>query len=286
MRLALLTALTMTAFAANSVLNRMALKGGLIDALPFAAIRLVSGALVLAALALVLGRGLPVRAGGRAAGVLSLFVYMLGFSLAYLSLDAGAGALILFGGVQITMFTGALLGRESVPARRWVGVALAFAGLLWLLWPSEAGGIAIMPALSMATAAVGWGVYSMAGRKGGDPLAGTAANFLLAAPLAVLALAVVPDVAAEIPATAAGIGLALVSGIVTSGLGYALWYAILPQLGSTRAAVAQLTVPVIAAGGGLVLLAEPPTPRFLLASVLVLGGVLVATVPMRAGKSA
>ena len=285
MRLALLTALTMTAFAANSVLNRMALKGGLIDALPFAAIRLGSGALVLTVLALVLGRGLPVRAGGRAAGVLSLFVYMLGFSLAYLSLDAGAGALILFGGVQITMFTGALLGRESVPARRWVGVALAFAGLLWLLWPSEAGGIAIMPALSMATAAVGWGVYSMAGRKGGDPLAGTAANFLLAAPLAVLTLAVVPGVTA-VPATAAGIGLALVSGIVTSGLGYALWYAILPQLGSTRAAVAQLTVPVIAAGGGLVLLAEPPTPRFLLASVLVLGGVLVATVPMRAGKSA
>jgi len=275
MRLFLLTALTMIAFAANSVLNRLALKGHEIGAMDFAAVRLVAGAVALLGLALLAGRGLGHWSWRRAVGAASLLAYMLGFSRAYLALDAGVGALILFGGVQITMFAGALVAGEVLPARRWAGAVLAFAGLLWLLWPRGQGtGQEVMPAVAMAVAAVGWGIYSLNGRKGGDPLAGTAANFLLAAPVAVL---VAVGWRADVQATWPGILLALVSGAITSGMGYALWYAILPRLGAARAAVAQLTVPVIAASGGILLIGEGLSTVFVLAAALVLGGVAIAS---------
>ena len=159
MRLFLLTALTMMAFAANSVLNRLAVKGHEIGALEFAAIRLVAGAVVLLALTVMLRRGLGGWSGRRVLGAAMLLAYMLGFSMAYLALDAGVGALILFGGVQITMFAGALRAGEVLPVRRWAGAVLAFCGLAWLLLPK--GGVegpGLVPALSMAVAAVGWGV--------------------------------------------------------------------------------------------------------------------------------
>jgi drug/metabolite transporter (DMT)-like permease len=275
MRLALLTALTMCAFAANSVLNRMALKGGLIGAFDFAAIRLASGAVALAALVFLLGRGLPLRAPGRALGVMALALYMLGFSFAYLGLEAGTGALILFGGVQLTMFAGALWLGEPVAARRWIGAGLAFAGLILLLWRADGGAPPLGPALSMAAAAVGWGLYSLAGRGSGDALAGTAANFCLATPLGLVPLLFAGRAAGPTPE---GIGLALLSGVVTSGLGYALWYRLLPDLGAARAAVVQLSVPVIAALGGLLILAELPDLRFVAAAAAVLGGVALATI--------
>ncbi|MBS0573790.1 MAG: DMT family transporter [Proteobacteria bacterium] len=280
MRLFFLTALTMCAFAANSVLNRLAVGGGWIGPLDFAAMRLGSGAVALWLLAAGLGR--PARFSGRSrlVGAAALLAYMLGFSLAYLALPAGVGALILFGGVQITMFAGALLSGEALPPRRWAGAGLAFAGLAWLLWPGAGGGAAPLPALSMAVAAFGWGVYSLAGRREGDALAATAANFVLAAPVAVLVAIAVAAGGGAAGYSGQGIGLALVSGIVTSGLGYALWYAILPALGAGRAAVAQLTVPVIAALGGVALLGEAPGLRFLMAAALVLGGVGLAAMPM------
>ena len=189
-------------------------------------------------------------------------------------MPAGVGALILFGGVQITMFAGALILREVVPPRRWAGAALAFGGLVWLLWP--AGGVAPDPlgAILMAAAAFGWGVYSLLGRGATDPLRATAGNFVFAAPLGLGLLAVLPD-----GVTLSGAGLAVISGAVTSGCGYALWYAVLPQLGSSRAAVAQLCVPVIAALAGLMLLGEVISLRFIMASALVLGGVLLAALP-------
>lgn len=277
MRLFLLTALTMCAFAANSVLNRLAVGGGAIGPFGFAAIRLASGAAALALLAHMRGRGLSFAGRRRALGAAALLAYMLGFSLAYLALPAGVGALILFGGVQITMLAGALMSGEALPPRRWAGAGLAFAGLAWLLWPGPGGGAAPpLAALSMAMAAVGWGVYSLAGRREGDALAATAANFALAAPVAIAAaLAAGGGGAFRAP----GVALALLSGIVTSGLGYALWYAILPALGAGRAAVAQLTVPVIAALGGVALLGEAPGLRFALAAALVLGGVGLASMP-------
>lgn len=276
MQLFVLTALTMTAFAANSVLNRLALKGHEIGELEFAAIRLAAGALMLLLLALVMRRGLGSLTWLRLTGAASLLVYMLGFSHAYLALDAGVGALILFGGVQLTMFAGALLTGEGLPTRRWIGAFLAFSGLIWLLWPKGGTNAAPLgPSLSMAAAAMGWGIYSLNGRRGGDPLAGTAANFLLAAPIAaVLAFSMASPAEA---ATRYGVALAITSGAITSGLGYALWYAILPKLGSARAAVSQLTVPVIAAAGGVFLIGETPSLTFVMATVLVLGGVAVAS---------
>lgn len=281
MRLFLLTALTMCAFAANSVLNRLAIQGGWIGPFGFAAIRLASGAAALALLALARGRGLSFGGRRRMLGAAMLLTYMLGFSLAYLALPAGVGALILFGGVQVTMFAGALLSGESLPSQRWLGAGLALAGLGWLLWPTAGGGgAALLPALSMAAAAVGWGIYSLAGRREGDALAATAANFVLAAPIAV-AVALAETSGGALP-SGPGVALALLSGIVTSGLGYALWYAVLPELGAGRAAVAQLTVPVIAALGGAALLGETPGLRFVMASALVLGGVgLAAMRPAR-----
>ena len=288
MRLLALTALTMGAFAANSILNRMALAGGTIDPLSFAAIRLVAGAVALAGLAMALRGTLRLWGPGRWAGGLSLLTYIFGFSLAYTQLDAGLGALILFGVVQITMFAGAVHGGQNPPPRRWLGAGLAFAGLVWLLWPvsaDKAQQISLWHGGVMALAGVGWGIYSLTGRRSTDALQATAANFVLTAPLAGLLLAALWTFEAGKMPGAQGVALAVVSGAVTSGMGYALWYAILPRLEAGLAAVAQLTVPVLAMAGGMVLLSEALTPRFALASVIVLAGVALSALPMRQTKS-
>jgi drug/metabolite transporter (DMT)-like permease len=279
MRLFLLTALTMLAFAANSILNRMALEDGATGPAAFAAIRLASGALCLWLLVGARRGGWRPRLDPAGAG--SLALYVLGFSFAYVSLPAGVGALILFGGVQITMFAGALILREVVPPRRWAGAGLAMCGLAWLLWPAGATAPDPLGAALMAAAALGWGIYSLLGRGATDPLRATAGNFILATPLGLILFVLLPD-----GATAQGVVLAILSGAVTSGCGYALWYAVLPALGPSRAAVAQLCVPVIAALGGLALLGEGLSLRFILASALVLGGVALAALspPRKAQK--
>jgi len=281
MRLFLLTCLTMTAFAANSVLNRMALAGGSIDAASFGTIRLIAGAVMLAGLCLVLRGGVRLGGTGRVMGVLALLVYMYGFSAAYTALDAGLGALILFGVVQITMFAGGLLAGEATPPRRWIGAALAFAGLAWLLWPGAGPQISVPHGLSMALAGVGWGLYSLTGRREPDALQATAANFILAAPLGVIVGLTLPAGAGGTHAGPEGIALAILAGAVTSGLGYALWYRVLPGLDSAVAAVAQLTVPVIAVAGGMVFLGESLGLQTVLASALVLGGVAISVLRVR-----
>lgn len=273
MRVLLLVALAMMAFAANSVLNRMAVAAGTIGPTDFAAIRTVSGAVMLLALLLLLRRPPPLIASGRVTGVLSLTVYMLGFSFAYLTLDAGLGALVLFGMVQLTMFAGGLIRGERIQALRWVGAAIALSGLAVLLWPAGATAPDPVGAGLMVAAGVGWGLYSLAGRGPRDPLEETAANFTLAAPLTVAPLLLIGGASDAEPY---GILLAVISGAVTSGLGYALWYRVLPHLAAASAAVAQLTVPLIAAAGGIVLLGEEPGARFAAASLLVIGGVGVS----------
>jgi drug/metabolite transporter (DMT)-like permease len=278
MRLFLLCALTMVAFAANSVLNRLALVSQDMDALTFGAIRLAAGALMLALLVALQRRGFAIGGRGRAVGVATLLLYVFGFSLAYRALDAGLGALVLFGVVQITMFAGAVVARDAVPFTRWAGAALAFGGLVWLLWPGGALAQPLLPVLAMALAGVGWGLYSLAGRAAADPLQATAMNFVLAVPFGLTLVLLQGDPG---PLSLSGVALAVTSGALTSGLGYALWYAILPRLGASRAAVAQLTVPVLAMTGGLVLLAEPVSLRIVLASLLVLGGVLLSALPLR-----
>ncbi len=281
MRLFLLTALTMVAFASNSILNRMALAGGHIGAAEFGTIRLFAGAAMLAALCLMLRGGVRLGGPARTVGVLSLLVYMYGFSTAYNALDAGLGALILFGVVQITMFAGGLVAREPTPPRRWFGAVAAFVGLVWLLWPTAAATVSILHGLLMAAAGIGWGIYSLVGRRSRDALQATAANFILAAPLGLLLTAALPASSAAI--TLPGVTLAVISGAVTSGLGYALWYSVLPRLAASVAAVAQLTGPVIVILAGVVLLGEAVTARIVLGSALVLGGVAISVVRRRAG---
>ncbi|MGV8987566.1 MAG: DMT family transporter [Cypionkella sp.] len=273
MRLFGLTCLVMLAFAANSVLNRMGVAAGLIDPVVFAVVRLASGAAVLGALLVARGGTRWPGWHGRLPGVAGLLVYLFGFSAAYLALDAGTGALILFGVVQIAMFAGALWSGEALPPRRIGGAALALAGLALLLSPK---GGALLPEVWMALAGVGWGIYSLAGRGQKDALAASAWNFTLALPLGLIVLAIWPG-----HWSGEGVALAILSGGVTSGLGYALWYAVVPQLGAGRAATAQLSVPLIAAIGGFALLAELPGPGFWLASILVLGGVALASAPIR-----
>ena len=269
MRLIILVSIAMLAFAANSILNRMALAESEAGAASFAALRLLSGALML--VALVQMRGQANWRLTNVAGPLSLLAYVIGFSFAYLSLDAGLGALILFGGVQITMFAGALLRGESVPTMRWIGAGFAFAGLSFLMWPSGTAPVPLLGAGLMLGAALGWGIYSLLGAGAADPLGATARNFLWATPLGLLPAFFMWDGMSPIGAL-----LAVLSGAVTSGLGYALWYRVLPELPASVAAVAQLTVPVIALAGGIVFIGEEMTWRFLVAALMVLGGVVLS----------
>ena len=279
MRLIFMICLTLIAFAANSVLNRMALSDGDTGPAAFAALRTFSGALFLAMLVTVRS-GLPRLARrGRWIGTGSLTLYMLGFSYAYIALDAGVGALILFGGVQITMFAGTLLGGERPAVARWIGSVIAFLGLVWLLSPTTDTAPDTTGAVLMTLAALGWGIYSLQGRKAGDPLSETAANFICAAPFVLMAWILLPD-----DISIRGAFLAVLSGAVTSGMGYALWYTILPRLTSSVAALLQLTVPVIALGGGFLFLAEVPTWRFVIASAVVLGGVAFGIIAGRQRK--
>lgn len=272
MRLLGLVALTMMAFAANSVLSRAALAGGGLDAVAFGAIRLLAGAVMLAGLCRVRRGGLRLGGARRVAGVGTLLVYFFGFSYAYDALDAGLGALVLFGLVQITMFAGGLIAGDRPPARRWIGAMLALGGLGWLLWPGGAVAVSLPHAAAMALAGIGWGVYSLIGRGARDALQDTAANFVIAAAIVTLPGLWLGQIGAG-PVGLLAIALAILCGAVTSGLGYALWYTLLPRLQASVAAVAQLTVPVIAMTGGMIFLGEALSLRFVLASALVLGGV-------------
>lgn len=271
------TAAAMFAFAANSLLCRLALAHGGIDPASFGAIRVASGALAL--VLIVRGRaGHATSVRGDWTSAAMLFAYVAFFSFAYVGLTAGTGALILFGAVQLTMFGAALRSGERFAPVAWCGLALAAAGLVYLVLP----GVSAPPpgsAVLMALAGAAWGVYSLRGRGGPDPLRATAGNFLRAAPLAFVLWLPFARVA---HADGAGIALAIVSGALTSGVGYALWYTALRALTAMRAATVQLSVPLITAFGAVLFLAEPLTLRLVLASVAILGG--IALVLARRGK--
>ncbi|MGD2128283.1 MAG: DMT family transporter [Lysobacterales bacterium] len=266
----LLTLVTMVAFAANSVLCRLALGEGHIDAASFASVRVASGALTLLLIVLPRWR----RAGRRPVdwrAAAMLFTYVAFFSFAYLSLSAGAGALLLFGAVQLTMFITALRAGEHFPALSWLGLALAVGGIVYLVSPGVTAPNPLGATL-MVVAGIAWGVYSLLGRGVQDPLEATANNFLFCVPL-VLLVSLVFATHAEI--TLRGLLLAIASGSIASGLGYVLWYAALRGLTATSAATVQLSVPVIAAIGGVLLLSEPVTLRLVVASAATLGGIAI-----------
>lgn len=264
------TVLTMLAFAANSIFCRVALGAGEIDAAGFTAIRLASGALALAAICAARGQLGRMRVRPDFRAVLALFGYAAAFSFAYRDLTAGTGALLLFGAVQATMIGNGLFRGERPSVAEWSGLLIAIGGLGWLVAP----GVSAPPPLGaalMAFAGVAWGVYSLRGRKVSSPLASTAVNFLWSVPLALALLAI-----GNVHASATGIMWAVLSGALASGAGYALWYSVLPKLTATRAATVQLTVPVIAALGGVAFLSETLSVRLVSSSLLVIGGVALA----------
>ena len=265
----------MLAFASNSLLCRVALKHTSIDAASFTLIRLVSGALMLWLVARIT-RGTQIG-GGNWRSALALFAYAAGFSFAYMSLPAATGALLLFGAVQTTMVGHGIWAGERLLRLQFVGFVLALGGLVGLLLP----GISAAPlsgSLLMLGAGVAWGIYSLRGKGGGDPIKVTAGNFLRAVPLAV-ALSVLMHDGASLDST--GFWCAFMSGALASGIGYAIWYSALPALKVTNAATVQLSVPVIAAVGGILFLGESPTLRLVLASIAILGGIALVILGKR-----
>jgi drug/metabolite transporter (DMT)-like permease len=271
LRTFLLTASALVAFAANSVFCRLALGTPTIDAASFTSIRVASGAAMLLLITTAVSRRRSGARGNWTSATL-LFLYAIAFSFAYLSLSIGAGALILFGAVQVTMILSALRAGERPWRLEWIGLAIALAGLVYLVLP---GVTAPSPAGSvlMVVAGVSWGFYSLRGRGTADPLAATTDNFVRAVPLvAVVSLATLrrAEVSGE------GVALAVLSGAVASGVGYVIWYAALKGLTATRAATVQLAVPVLAALGGVVFLSEGISIRLVLAALMILGGVGLA----------
>ncbi len=263
----------MIAFAANSILARLALGDGAIDPASYTFVRIASGAVVLGLLAGWQGGGARAATSrGNWASAMALLAYAAGFSFAYLALDTGTGALILFACVQATMIGWSLARGDRPLVLEWGGLIAAFAAFVWLVSPGI-GAPAPWAAALMAGAGIAWGIYSLRGRGSTNPLAATAGNFVYATPVALVLLVVALT---QVHASTYGLAMAVLSGAVASGLGYALWYRTLRDLTGTQAAIVQLTVPVIAAAGGIVFRGEPLTARFVIASVIILGGVAVA----------
>jgi drug/metabolite transporter (DMT)-like permease len=270
-RTAVFTALALVAFAGNSLLCRMALGPAAIDAASFSTIRIIAAAICLWLITVVTRRG-SVWTQGSWLSALTLFVYAIPFSYAYGLLTAGTGALILFGTVQVTMIGSALFEGERPHARQWVGLLVAIAGLVYLLFPGIASPSPLGGAL-MTIAGVGWALYSIHGRGAVDPVAQNGGNFIRTLPMLII-VSVLALRQQHIETT--GAILALLSGAVTTGLGYAVWYSALRGLTATRAALVQLLVPVITVAGGVVLLREPLSPRVVLSAAIVIGGIALA----------
>ena len=269
---ALYTSLAMVAFASNSLLNRLALGRESIDPVSYTTVRLVSGAITLWLIAALQKNSTGPRVGGTWISAAMLFLYAIAFSFAYLSLSAGTGALILFGTVQVTMILAALRSGERPQPLEWLGLLLALGGLVYLVLP----GLEAPPLPSsalMMLAGIAWGIYSLRGRGYSSPLANTTGNFMRTVPFVLAVLLVsLPDVRLS----SSGVLLGVLSGAVASGVGYVIWYAALRLLTATRAAIVQLSVPILAAWGGVAFLAEDITLRLILAAALILGGIALA----------
>jgi drug/metabolite transporter (DMT)-like permease len=271
-RLILLTLLALLAFAGNSILCRLALKETAIDPATFTSVRIISGAVLLGIVATI--RKNNGRSQGGWFSATALFLYAAGFSFAYTQLSAGTGALLLFGAVQATMIIWGSLQGERLHAGGALGLALALCGLVGLTWP----GVSTPPLLascSMLAAGIAWGVYSLRGRAVANPLHATAANFLRAVPLAILLSGFLWS---RLNLDRTGVVIAIISGAITSGLGYVIWYAVVPELGAIRASIVQLCVPVLAAIAGIAFLKETLNTRVSLAAAAILGGVALALV--------
>jgi drug/metabolite transporter (DMT)-like permease len=266
----LLTVIAMIAFAANPLISRLALGQQLIDAASFTSVRIISGAVALALITFPRWR----RRGLGSVdwrSVSTLFIYMVFFSFAYRSLSASTGTLLLFAAVQFTMFIAAMRDGEQFTILSWAGFSLAVIGLIYLVSPGITSPDPL-GAVLMVVAGTAWGGYSLSGRSAADPLESTAINFICSVPLAIIVTLLFID---NLYFTRAGLILAAASGAIASGLGYAVWYAALKGLTAGRAATVQLSVPTIAACGGIIFLAEPVSVRLIVASALTLGGIAI-----------
>jgi drug/metabolite transporter (DMT)-like permease len=266
------TLLAMVAFAANSLLNRLALGNGTIDAASYTTVRLISGAAMLGIIGMMTRQKNWMQKSGSWFSTVFLFLYAIAFSFAYLSLSTGTGALILFGSVQVTMIVSALYTGERPRFLEWLGLFLALGGLVYLVFPGLKAPSPLGSAL-MAAAGIAWGFYTLRGRGSNDPLADTASNFIRSVPF-ILVITLFGLKNAKISTN--GLLLASISGAITSGLGYVIWYAALRGLTTTRAATVQLSVPILAAWSGIIFLSEEISVRLLLAGVLILGGIGLA----------
>ena len=261
--------LVMTAFAANSIITRLALSSNLIGPSNFALLRAGSAALILVLLVLFIQKKIPKFKISSIISALALVGYLVGFSFAYLTINTGVGALILFGGSMIVMFTGALLLKEDISILRFIGVFLSLIGL-YILTDPRFGDNSLFGIILMFLAAFSWGIYSILGHGQNNPLSNTTINFVLALLIIIPIALFIPDKTNTSPY---GILLAIISGSITSGLGYTLWYWILPKINITSASIAQLTVPLIAALGGYLFISESLNWQFYIASFLILGGI-------------
>ena len=261
--------LVMIAFAANSIITRLALSSNLIGPSNFALLRAGSAALILVLLVLFIQKKIPKFKINSIISSLALVGYLVGFSFAYLTINTGVGALILFGGSMIVMFTGALLLKEDISILRFIGVFLSLIGL-YILTDPRFGDNSLFGIILMFLAAFSWGIYSILGHGQNNPLSSTAINFVLALLLIIPIALFIPDQTNTSPY---GILLAIISGSITSGLGYTLWYWILPKINITSASIAQLSVPLIAALGGYLFISETLNWQFYIASFLILGGI-------------
>jgi drug/metabolite transporter (DMT)-like permease len=265
------TLLALAAFAANSVLCRLALGSGIIDAASFTVIRLLSGTVVLLLLILISGKNSDSSTRGSWSASFMLFLYAISFSFAYITLDTGTGALILFGSVQITMILLSLISGSRLHISEWAGVMFAFMGFVYLIFPEITKPSAV-GFLLMTVAGIGWGIYTIKGRSSRDPLMDTAYNFFRTVPLVfLLAIIAIKNNHYSLE----GILLAVLSGGIASGIGYAIWYNALGGLSTTQAAVVQLLVPVIAALGGVIFVSEDITLRLIISATMILGGVFM-----------
>jgi drug/metabolite transporter (DMT)-like permease len=267
----ILTILALIAFAANSVLCRSALGENNIDAASFTVIRLFSGALVLLAILIIRNHKTSLPSKGSWYSSCMLFLYAITFSFAYITLDTGTGALILFGSVQITMILLSVISGNRLHITEWLGVSVAFAGFVYLILPGLSA-----PSLTgfmlMMVAGIAWGIYTLKGKGSKNPLSDTTYNFLRTTPVVIVLLIITIHNAHY---SSDGILLAILSGSVASGIGYTVWYLALGGLTATQAAVVQLSVPVIAAFGGVIFISEAITLRLTLSALLILGGILL-----------
>jgi len=278
-RVFVLTLLTMIAFASNSLLCRAALRDTRIDAASFTFIRIFSGALTLWLIMKLRRSTSPGE--GNWISAFALFFYAAAFSFAYKGIPAGTGALLLFGAVQATMILWGFWKGERLRAIQTAGLIVAIAGLMVLVFPALFAPPLVGSTL-MLIAGVAWGVYSLRGKSAGDAIAATAGNFLRAVPFAAVVSILMLR---EMHLDSLGMTYAIISGAITSGLGYVIWYTVLPDLNAASAATVQLSVPVLAATGGILLLGEPITLRYVIASIAVLGGIFLVVIEKQRGPS-